>query len=70
MVTQVKVEAAAPLAKYYRHISKGAWPFSTGDHGWPISDCTSEGLKAALVLGTLPDEVGYLTDPRVWVLIT
>jgi squalene cyclase len=23
----------------------GAWPFSTRDHGWPISDCTSEGLK-------------------------
>ncbi len=36
--------------KYYRHISKGAWPFSTRDHGWPISDCTSEGLKAALLL--------------------
>eukprot|EP00762_Andalucia_godoyi_P007982 ANDGO_03489.mRNA.1 Cycloartenol synthase len=34
--------------KYYRHISKGAWPFSTRDHGWPISDCTSEGLKAVL----------------------
>lgn len=36
------------MAKYYRHISKGAWPFSTRDHGWPISDCTSEGLKASL----------------------
>ncbi|KAI3681373.1 hypothetical protein L6452_36167 [Arctium lappa] len=23
----------------------GAWPFSTADHGWPISDCTAEGLK-------------------------
>ncbi|KAA8499368.1 Cycloartenol synthase [Porphyridium purpureum] len=35
---------------YYRHISKGAWPFSTSDHGWPISDCSSEGLKATLAL--------------------
>ena len=26
-------------------MSKGAWPFSTIDHGWPISDCTAEGLK-------------------------
>mmetsp|Transcript_1807 Transcript_1807/g.3842 ORF Transcript_1807/g.3842 Transcript_1807/m.3842 type:complete len:312 (-) Transcript_1807:69-1004(-) len=36
------------MSKYYRHWSKGAWPFSTRDHGWPISDCTSEGLKASL----------------------
>eukprot|EP00698_Gefionella_okellyi_P017984 TRINITY_DN5347_c0_g1_i1.p1 TRINITY_DN5347_c0_g1~~TRINITY_DN5347_c0_g1_i1.p1 ORF type:complete len:730 (+),score=142.18 TRINITY_DN5347_c0_g1_i1:42-2231(+) len=40
--------------KYYRHISKGAWPFSTKDHGWPISDCTSEALKASLSLRKLP----------------
>ena len=36
--------------KYYRHISEGGWPFSTSAHGWPISDCTSEGLKATLCL--------------------
>lgn len=36
--------------KYYRHISYGAWPFSTRDHGWPISDCTAEGVKATLAL--------------------
>jgi lanosterol synthase len=33
---------------YYRHPSNGAWPFSTEAHGWPISDCTSEGLKGVL----------------------
>ncbi len=43
-------------SKYYRHISNGAWPFSTRDHGWPISDCTSEGLKAALDIKKL----GYI----------
>ena len=48
--SQVVEEAQAPLGEYYRHISKGAWPFSTRDHGWPISDCSSEGLKAALIL--------------------
>eukprot|EP00887_Chlorella_sp_A99_P007563 scaffold28.g7563.t1 len=47
-------EAEEPLAEYYRHRSKGAWPFSTRDHGWPISDCTSEGLKASLALARLP----------------
>lgn len=35
---------------YYRHISKGGWPFSTAAHGWPISDCTAEGLKAVLCM--------------------
>jgi hypothetical protein len=51
---QVVEEAQQPLSKYYRHISKGAWPFSSRDHGWPISDCSSEGLKAALSLAKLP----------------
>lgn len=51
--SQVVEEAQAPLSDYYRHISKGAWPFSTRDHGWPISDCSSEGLKAALILGSM-----------------
>ncbi len=39
--------------RHYRHPSKGGWPFSTRAHGWPISDCTAEGLKAALVLAQL-----------------
>ncbi len=51
-----KESSPGPLAAYYRHISQGAWPFSSGDHGWPISDCTSEGLKAALALAGLPQE--------------
>jgi len=46
-------EAEEPLDKWYRHRSKGAWPFSTQDHGWPISDCSSEGLKAAVTLALL-----------------
>jgi squalene/oxidosqualene cyclase-like protein len=36
--------------KYFRHISEGGWPFSTSAHGWPIADCTSEGLKGVLCL--------------------
>jgi squalene cyclase len=35
---------------FFRHQSKGGWPFSTAAHGWPISDCTAEGLKAVLAL--------------------
>ena len=52
-----------PLSAVYRHISKGAWPFSTRDHGWPISDCTSEGLKAALGLAAAGPHVGGAPIP-------
>lgn len=46
--------------KYYRHDSVGGWPFSTVDHGWPITDCTAEGLK--VMLG---DEKKRLSDERL-----
>lgn len=36
--------------RHYRCRSKGGWPFSDIDHGWPITDCTSEGLKVSLLL--------------------
>nr|AJR21210.1 cucurbitadienol synthase 2 [Citrullus colocynthis] len=42
---------------WFRHIHKGAWPFSTRDHGWLISDCTAEGLKASLMLSKLPSKI-------------
>lgn len=35
-------------------MSKGGWPFSTSAHGWPISDCTGEGLKGVLALMDSP----------------
>jgi lanosterol synthase len=34
----------------YRQQRKGAWPFSTVVQGYTVSDCTSEGLKAAILL--------------------
>ncbi|KAI8381007.1 terpenoid cyclases/protein prenyltransferase alpha-alpha toroid [Radiomyces spectabilis] len=36
--------------KCYRQVSKGAWPFSTRDQGYTVSDCTAEGLKATILL--------------------
>ena len=47
-VLQVREDCPGDLEKWYRHISKGAWPFSTRDHGWPIADCSSEGLKVGV----------------------
>ncbi|MDB5281253.1 MAG: (S)-2,3-epoxysqualene cyclase, partial [Bacteroidota bacterium] len=34
--------------EFFRHDSVGGWPFSTVEHGWPITDCTAEGLKVAI----------------------
>ncbi|PRQ51824.1 putative cycloartenol synthase [Rosa chinensis] len=63
--SQVLEDCPGDLNFWYRHISKGAWPFSTADHGWPISDCTAEGLKAALLLSTIPTEtVGESLDMK------
>ncbi|KAL4205266.1 hypothetical protein AMTRI_Chr01g113710 [Amborella trichopoda] len=57
--SQVLENCYGDLQFWYRHISKGAWPFSTRDHGWPISDCTGEGLKVALLLSQIShDAVG------------
>ena len=44
-----RYESLELRTKYFRNVSKGGWPFSTSAHGWPISDCTSEGLKAVMV---------------------
>jgi len=46
-ITQVQ-EDVPKRRRFFRHISKGGWPFSTLEHGWPISDCTAEGLSAVL----------------------
>ncbi|XP_045819042.1 cycloartenol synthase-like [Trifolium pratense] len=63
--SQVLEDCLGDLSKWYRHISKGAWPFSTADHGWPISDCTAEGLKAVLLLSKIaPEIVGEPLDAK------
>ncbi|XP_075080145.1 lupeol synthase-like [Nicotiana tabacum] len=55
--SQVKENPSGDLRKMYRHISKGAWTFSMQDHGWQVSDCTSEGLKCALLFSQMPTEL-------------
>jgi hypothetical protein len=62
---------------YHRHASRGGWPFSDRKHGWPITDCTAEGLKCALslegevekpvprgALGSCDGAAFYLAKPR------
>ncbi|KAF8400155.1 hypothetical protein HHK36_013451 [Tetracentron sinense] len=55
--TQVLANSSGDLSSWYRHICKGAWPFSTPDNGWAVSDCTAEGLKAALLLSQIPPDI-------------
>jgi squalene/oxidosqualene cyclase-like protein len=44
--------------RYYRHPSRGGFPFSNRAHGWPITDCTAEGLKCVVALrGRVTPEV-------------
>ncbi|KAE8705692.1 Lupeol synthase [Hibiscus syriacus] len=44
--SQVRENPSGDFSAMYRHISKGSWTFYTQEHGWQVSDCTSEGLKS------------------------
>ncbi|CAI9099026.1 OLC1v1035780C1 [Oldenlandia corymbosa var. corymbosa] len=57
LLLKIDKDNPGDLKSWYRHISKGAWPFSTADNGWPVSDTTSEGLKAALLLSRMPSYI-------------
>jgi squalene/oxidosqualene cyclase-like protein len=49
-IDKSQIRAEVPnRQKFYRHMQIGGWPFSTVDHGWPITDCTAEGLKTTLI---------------------
>ncbi|CAO3639775.1 unnamed protein product [Cunninghamella blakesleeana] len=48
-LTQIK-RNPPNMERSYRQSTLGAWPFSTRDQGYTVSDCTAEGLKTAVVL--------------------
>jgi lanosterol synthase len=51
----------------YRHSSKGAWPFSTREQGYTVSDCTAEALKAVLLLQNGPfSSAKRISDERIF----
>lgn len=64
-ITQVR-ENSPESNKYFRHISKGAWPFSTRDHGWPISDCTGEGFRASVLVPRSFNFIKRIDDDRLF----
>lgn len=56
--------------RYFRDGSRGGWPFSDRLHGWPITDCTAEGLKVCLDAGdcgaaALPPELAEAAVERI-----
>jgi lanosterol synthase len=36
--------------EFFRHPMIGSWPFSTAEQGWPVADCTAEGVSATLAI--------------------
>ncbi|KAI8851919.1 putative lanosterol synthase [Chytridium lagenaria] len=57
-VTQIQTNPAIDYRLCFRQVSKGAWPFSTRDQSYTVSDCTAEGLKATCMLQYAKD-VGF-----------
>ncbi|CAH2061373.1 unnamed protein product [Thlaspi arvense] len=53
-VNKIRRNTCGDPGLWYRHPSKGGWGFSTADNPWPVSDCTAEALKAALLLSQMP----------------
>ncbi|KAI9830327.1 MAG: hypothetical protein M1819_005708 [Sarea resinae] len=49
----------------YRQRRKGAWGFSTKAQGYTVSDCTSEALKAVILLQRIPGYPTLLSDDRI-----
>ncbi|KAJ3115426.1 Lanosterol synthase (Oxidosqualene--lanosterol cyclase) [Phlyctochytrium bullatum] len=49
-VTQIKTNPLIDYKTCFRQTTQGAWPFSTRDQSYTVSDCTAEGLKAVCML--------------------
>ena len=49
--------------RYFRDATRGGWPFSTLSQGWLVSDCTAEGIKAALAMRSWIDRP--ISDERL-----
>lgn len=55
--------------RFFRHQSKGGWPFSTVFHGWPITDCSAEGVKTTIMIedtDVLSDEEKKISLKRLY----
>ncbi|KAK9078932.1 hypothetical protein SSX86_002991 [Deinandra increscens subsp. villosa] len=63
--SQIRENSSGNIQSWYRHITRGGWPFSTPDNGWSAGDCTAEALKTVLMLSQMPyDLVGKAIEPE------
>jgi lanosterol synthase len=49
----------------YRHPTKGSWGFSNKDQGYSVCDCTSEALKAVVMLQAIPSYPKLMSEERL-----
>ena len=49
--------------KHFRNPTRGAFPFSTAEQAWPVTDCTAEGIKTALLCAR--NGIGALDGERL-----
>ncbi|XP_027180492.1 beta-Amyrin Synthase 2-like [Coffea eugenioides] len=61
--SQIQENPSGNFRSMYRHPCKGAWMLADRDHGWQVSDCTAEALKASLLLSNMSiDIVGEMIE--------
>ncbi|KAF2754907.1 lanosterol synthase [Pseudovirgaria hyperparasitica] len=65
MEDQQMRENATGADQPYRQKRKGAWGFSTKLQGYTVSDCTSEGAKAVMMLQSAPGYPKLISDARL-----
>ncbi|KAJ1955430.1 hypothetical protein GGI12_005560, partial [Dipsacomyces acuminosporus] len=53
------------MERTYRQATKGAWPFSTRDQAYTVSDTTAEGLKATVLLQQVGSMPKLVSDERL-----
>ncbi len=51
--------------QYFRHPMIGSWPFSTAEQGWPVADCTAEGISATLSVHSSGLMKSEISDERL-----
>ncbi len=52
--------------QFFRHPMIGSWPFSTAENGWPVADCTAEGLSAVLAAHRSGLIAPVIDDTRIY----
>ena len=51
--------------EFFRHPMIGSWPFSTAEQGWPVADCTAEGISATLAIHKSGMLKAGISDTRI-----